>query len=60
LDSLRGLRPRLEPAQELARDLGALLDPVEADALRVRLAAMLEHPAFPWLDPRINVPWPFL
>jgi len=57
---LRDLRPRLDPSAPLARALEALLEPGETEALRVRLAGMLEDPVFPVLDPRLNVPWPFL
>jgi len=58
--SLRNLRPKLDPSERLALALDALLEPGETDALRLRLAGMLEEPAFPLLDPRRNVPWPFL
>jgi len=58
--SLKALRPRLGPAQELSNTLEALLGPGETDALRARLANLLEEPVFPLLDPQLNVPWPFL
>ncbi len=58
--SLETLRPRLGPAQQLSNALDALLEPGETDGLRARLSRMLEEAAFPLLDPRLNVPWPFL
>jgi len=58
--SLETLQGKLGPSGALARALDALLEPGETDALRARLARMLEEAAFPLLDPRLNVPWPFL
>ena len=58
--SLRDLRPKLDPSERLALALDTLLEAGETHALRARLDMMLEEPAFPVLDPRLNVPWPFL
>ena len=58
--SLQTLQQKLDLSEPLARALEALLEPGEPHALRVRLAGMLEDPVFPMLDPRLNVPWPFL
>ena len=60
LDDLAALEGRLEAGEALATELVEALSELEVEALRHRLRLMLEHRALPRLDPRRNVPWPWV
>jgi hypothetical protein len=58
---LRGLQEQLANEAPLREMLARLLTGEEIAALGARLAALLEHPAFPHPDPRHRqVPWPLV
>ena len=60
LAELAALEERLKAGEGLAKELGEALTALEMDALRHRLSLVLEHRALPRLDPRRNVPWPWV
>jgi uncharacterized repeat protein (TIGR03843 family) len=59
LRDLRRLCTALETRQGLEPALAELLFPEELEALLRRLQYVLAHPAFPSLQSRRGVPWPF-
>ena len=40
--------------------LETLINPEEIQALRYRLAEIIETPIMPILDPNVNIPWPLV
>lgn len=59
VERVRSLHPQLAPGSPLAEQLAAYLNPVELEALRQRITALLAQPVFP-LPPEDEryMPWP--
>ena len=57
---LAEVRPEMEPDRELGMQLARLIGEDEVALLAARADAMLESGRWPVLDPRINVPYPFV
>ncbi len=57
---LKALTGELDAGGTLSERLKCQISAAELDALRARLAGILETPVHPVLDPYLNVPWPLV
>ena len=60
LDDLKEMGPALDDGEALGTRLRELLADEEVDQLQERVERVLADPVFPLLDPKKNVPWPYL
>jgi len=60
LNDLEILLCQLESGDNFSIQFSEMLSLVELTALKSRLAAILENPRIPNLDPSVNIPWPWV
>jgi uncharacterized repeat protein (TIGR03843 family) len=60
VNGLETLRPCLQTAAPLHKELSELLTPREVGMLSTRLEALVKDRAIPMLDPSRNIPWPLV